>query len=116
MKFLVTHLPRLFKLQGVLVRFNIRKNEKYAHLGMFQYLQAALLTFGFATGSFLAYSIALLELFPQYICTNPTSGLDYSCTRDDFCGTNIKYRIDWRDDTSLHNWVESLNLTCTPKS
>lgn len=70
---------------------------------------------GFATGSFLAYTISFLELFPKYLCTDPIKGTEYTCTRDDFCGMNIKHRVDWSDDTSLHNWIEALNLECTPK-
>lgn len=74
------------------------------------------LTTGFCTGSFLAYSLALLEVDPKYICTKAGTGIEYECTRDDFCGKDVQYRIDWTDDASLHNWVEQLDLTCTPKA
>ncbi len=70
---------------------------------------------GFLTGSFLAFSIPFLELNPKYICTDSDTGRQFDCTRDDFChSTTVSHRVDWSDDTSLHNWVEDLNLTCTP--
>jgi MFS family permease len=71
---------------------------------------------GFMTGSFLTYAMSLLELYPRYLCKNPETGAEYECTPDQFCGTKIQYRVDFDYFTSLHNWVEDLDLTCTPKS
>ena len=72
-----------------------------------------ILIIGFNTGGFLTYSMSFLELQPKYICTFP-NGTDYSCTNSDFCGTNIPFRINYTDDTSLENWVQDLDLYCTP--
>ena len=77
---------------------------------------AVTLITGFCSGSFLAYSISFLELYPKYLCTDPKTGKEYDCTRDDFCGTNIKHRVDWDDKASLHNWIEALNLECTDRA
>ena len=60
-------------------------------------------------------NLALLELQPRYLCLK-ADGTEYECKSDDFCGTDIKYRVDWDYFTSLHNWVEDLDLTCTSKS
>ena len=57
--------------------------------------------------------MSFLELQPKYICT-ATNGTDYGCTNKDFCGTDIKFRVNYTDDTSLKNWVEDLDLYCTP--
>ena len=56
-----------------------------------------------------------MELQPKYICT-AKNGTDYDCTNKDFCGTDIKFRINTTDKASLHNWVEDLDLYCTPKA
>ncbi|TNV80510.1 hypothetical protein FGO68_gene767 [Halteria grandinella] len=98
---------QLFDVQSAL--------QKVGGFGTFQILSTSILISGFCTGSFLAYAISFLELNPKYYCIDPKKGTEYECTRDDFCGTNIKYRIDWNDHTSLYNWVETLDLTCTPK-
>ena len=82
-------------------------------IGRFQWLITVILTMGFMTSYFLTYSISYLELQPKYICTFP-NGTDYSCTNTDFCGTNITFRVNTTDDTSLENWVEDLDLYCTP--
>jgi MFS family permease len=63
------------------------------------------------TSYFLSNSLPLLELKPKYICTYP-NGTDYSCKNNEFCGTNIPYRVNYTDDASLENWVEDLNMYC----
>ena len=68
--------------------------------GRFQWATTVILTFGFMTSYFLSYSLPLLELQPKYICTD-VNGKDYSCKNNEFCGTNIPYRIDYSDDASL---------------
>ena len=90
-------------------------NSDSIYEGRFQVFSTVTLITGFLTGAFLAFAIPFLELDPKYICTDPTTNQEYFCTRNDFCGRpEISYRVDWSDDTSLHNWVEDLDLTCTP--
>ena len=85
-------------------------------IGRFQVMSTTTLISGFLTGSFLAYSISFLELNPKYICKSPGSA-EFVCTRDDFCDKpDITHYVDWNDESSLHNWIESLDLTCTPKA
>ena len=82
-------------------------------IGKFQWFITVILTMGFMTSYFLTYSISYLELQPKYICTYP-NGTDYACNNTVFCGTNITRRVNYADDTSLENWVEDLDLYCTP--
>ena len=57
-----------------------------------------------------------MELYPDYICTDsehPEKGA-YHCEPKDFCGKeSVSETINWDSNTSLHNWVETLDLTCT---
>ena len=39
--------------------------------------------------------------------------MPYECVPKDFCkDSSISAEIDWSSNTSLHNWVEQLNLEC----
>jgi len=68
------------------------------------------------TSEYLAFALPYLELFPKYECTKPPDTTKFDCTRDDFCDNpNITYTVDYLDRASIHNWVETLNLTCTSK-
>ena len=70
---------------------------------------------GFIVGAIFFFSISFLELKPRYLCYNAL-GKTYECKPEQFCGRDIKYVVDWEYYASLHNWVEDLDLTCTPKS
>ena len=41
------------------------------------------------------------------------------CERKEFCpelgGIVMEHRVDWSEPKSLHNWVERLDMECTPK-
>ena len=44
-----------------------------------------------------------------------TGGHDWiKCKREDFCwnGKDIKYKVDWDDDESIHNLISQLNMYC----
>jgi hypothetical protein len=89
----------------------------YLEIGLFQWFSTASLIAGLCSGSFIAYAISFLELNPRYLCMNPVTHKEYECTRDVICDKahSVQWRIDWDDPTSLHNWIEDLDLTCTPK-
>ena len=39
--------------------------------------------------------------------------MPYECKPKQFCNDSaITYSVDWDSNTSLHNWVEQLDLTC----
>ena len=41
----------------------------------------------------------------------------YECEPKDFCDdSTVTATVDWSEQTSLHNWVEQLDLTCTSDS
>ena len=69
----------------------------------------------FVSGGFLVYSFDYLTRKPHYLCEwVPGSGVYEKCTNDDVC-ENIswmKYEIDWSNRESMHNWVDTLDLTC----
>lgn len=46
----------------------------------------------------------------------------FACTNEDFCKQDssadspaVKWRINWDNMESLHNWIEEYDLHCTPK-
>ncbi len=72
---------------------------------------------GFITGAFLAYSVSFLELYPHYECSTDMGETWKPCKNTDFCNKpEVKWRINFDYPDSLHNWVESLDLHCVPKS
>ena len=60
------------------------------------------------------YAMSYLELYPDFICTvqNATYPVptNVSCTKDEIYDNGYPYYINWDSDTSLHNWVETLDL------
>ncbi|TNV80292.1 hypothetical protein FGO68_gene6246 [Halteria grandinella] len=103
-------------------------NEAYQKIGgygPFQYFIAAVFIIGFNTGGILFYNVSLLELEPRYLCRNLTDPQipaiqPFDCKAEVFCDPNSQFKyehwIDWNHYSSLHNWVEQLNLTCTSKA
>ena len=69
---------------------------------------------GFDCGAFLSYALPILELQPRYICYNPRNQSSYACNSlESFCiDPMITHTINWDDSTSLHNWVETLDMAC----
>ncbi|CDW90620.1 solute carrier family member 5 [Stylonychia lemnae] len=95
-------------------------DQAFERLGGFSYFQlwaSSLFIWAFTTGGCLAFAFSMLEKPPKYLCFNK-DGTTYECKADQtFCkDPSIKYKIDWDDPTSLHNWVESLDLTCESAS
>ena len=95
-------------------------------LGKFQYLKilqyASLLVFG----SFMIYPISFYQLQPQYLCavddgSGNAVGAWFKCTNNQFCkelGGNaaLLHKIDWKQETSLNNWITEMNMTCATKT
>lgn len=66
---------------------------------------------------YIEYLTGYLELLPQFDCT--IDGVDKSdCSTEEICRgettAQIPYQINYDNHTSLHNWVEPLDLVCTP--
>ncbi|CDW73598.1 solute carrier family member 5 [Stylonychia lemnae] len=90
--------------------------QAYAKIGGFTYFHywaSSLFVWGFTTGGLFFFALSMLEKTPRYLCFND-DGTTYECQADKtFCkDQSIKYKIDWDNDSSLHNWVETLDLTC----
>ena len=50
---------------------------------------------------------------PNYECQSKESEDKYPCKPVDFCSDpSINYSIDWTASTSLHNYIETFDLTC----
>ena len=68
--------------------------------------------------SWILFDFAFLELMPQFNCQlDPNSPvITQDCSREQICqGSNqavIPYSVDYSNKTSLHNWVEQLDLVC----
>lgn len=52
------------------------------------------------------------------MCRFPTKpNIEVECKPADFCDNpDVFHRVDWDYYASLHNWVEDLDLACTPKA
>ena len=63
------------------------------------------------------YPLPYLELLPEYTCVRSgEESSPYSCEPKDFCDDpDVTAAIDWEAKTSLHNWVEKLDLACKSK-
>ena len=72
------------------------------------------ITFGnYLRQGFVYYPLPYMELLPEFDCLDTATGQWSTCTKEDFCG---KFGVHWRYNfdamTSLHNWVEKLDLVC----
>lgn len=87
-------------------------------IGRFHFLASVLLTFGFTSGQYITQLLGFLELPQSFICSDtPDFKAEYSCKPQSFCGKNdIFYRVNWTEDTSLHNWYEQIDLACESKA
>eukprot|EP00347_Sterkiella_histriomuscorum_P017063 403350803 len=89
--------------------------EVYLKIGGFSYFQwwsSTLFTYGLATIGMLYSALASLEKQPKYVCYNE-DGTTFECFAQQICSDpNLKYEVDWSAITSLHNWIEDLNLRC----
>jgi MFS family permease len=68
----------------------------------------------------LLWGFYLFQTYPIYKCTTTdaagTVSAPFTCEPKEFCGKeNISYEIDFSDNRSLLNWVDSLDLVCQPK-
>ena len=60
------------------------------------------------------YPLPYMELMPTFKCFNPKTNVFETCEPEDFCGKEILWKYDYNAPTSLHNWVEKLDLACLP--
>lgn len=69
--------------------------------------------------SFINMGLGFYTLMPSYICSDDDWLTSYSCTNTEICAgestPQLNYQINWNSPTSLHNWVEQLDLMCYKK-
>ena len=68
---------------------------------------------------FYARGLPFLEQFPEYTWTTKY-GRSYKCTEKDICRNgaprkDIDWQINWSSTQTINNWVEEMDLICTPK-
>ena len=80
----------------------------------------------------IVYGSAFYELDPPYLCTysephppskvdNAASQFSYTvpCDQETVCGSSsstlLSYKIDEQSKFYVQNWIEQMNLTCTPR-
>lgn len=72
---------------------------------------------GLISFGYIEYGTGYYELMPQIDCFT-SSQFTPSCSQEQVCqGTNspqVPYQINYANSTSLHNWVEQLDLICVP--
>jgi MFS family permease len=76
-------------------------------------------TISFIMEGFLIYVLSYLLLMPDYVCVK--NGIATHCSSEMTCtvkynhlsnGKTNGYYIDYSNPTSLHNWIEDLDLRC----
>ena len=86
--------------------------------GTFQWIASFVCMGNNIRNAFFYFPLPYMELYPEYMCTDSENPeLDpYVCEPKDFCEKdNITATVNWDANTSLHNWVEPLDLTCKSK-
>eukprot|EP00347_Sterkiella_histriomuscorum_P019689 403340662 len=77
--------------------------------GFFQYLACTTLIMIYMSTGYIFYSLAYLELFPDYRCKDGK----LPCDRNSACAHDGRLiEIDWTSPRSLHNWIEKLDIEC----
>ena len=64
--------------------------------------------------SWIMYGLSFLELFPQFDC-QIGDATQQDCSSQQICtqyGYELPYTVNYTNHTSLHNWVEQVDLTC----
>jgi MFS family permease len=78
---------------------------------------ASLICSGLSSYGFVSFGLGFYELFPQFDCDLDGVWTE-NCSVDQICQgqtTNqTAYEINYNNHTSLHNWVEQVDLVCVP--
>ena len=76
-------------------------------LGPFSIFTIIVFAIAYVSNGYIFYALTYLELWPKWVC----EGIDQKdCNAQYACANPEKVTIDWTATTSLHNWVERLNL------
>ena len=82
----------------------------------FQYISFAIIVCGMLSGGFFLYSIPYFEKQPPLLCKYTVNQVDWqSCTKEEACAPGVyAFEPDPNSIDTLNNWVEQMNLYCTP--
>ena len=80
-----------------------------------------------SSGSFSLYPMMYFELQPVYKCREKLESVSFAqidardwdkCEPEEFCkeDSNLEYEIDYREELSIHNWIEEYGMQCAPKT
>ena len=88
--------------------------ELIGGFGRFQGIMTSILFTNYIKQGLVYYPLPYMELMPQFKCFNHVTNLFELCEPEDFCGKDVLMKYDYDAPTSLHNWVEKLDLACLP--
>ena len=106
------NVPGSGKHKGVTIEDALRHAGGF---GRFQLKAVFAFQLAITCGSLALYPMSFFELQPKYECL--MDGKEWEeCKAEDFCGTDIQYRINEESRASLQNWVSEYDMTCASKS
>lgn len=89
-------------------------------VGRYQLTWFGIVVAGMLSGAFINYSLYYFTLSPIYLCENYGGQTGWTtCTQKEICDmttnklrTDVKHKVYYDDNRSLHNWLEQFDLTC----
>ena len=87
--------------------------ELIGGFGRFQWIMSVILFANYIKQGLVYYPLPYMELAPQYLCYSHVTAAWEACEPADFCGKPYAlWKYNYDEATSLHNWVEKLDLAC----
>lgn len=93
--------------------FKILGKSDSQTFGKYQVLVFVTFIMAHCSFGYIIYVLPFLELFPQFNCEVNGEWVQ-DCSSEQICASDppLPYIVDYNNSTSLHNWVETLDLTC----
>ena len=86
--------------------------------GLFQWIVVLVNCGNYLRSAYTYYAVPYMIQYPEYLCTSPGSTEQYECYPYDepaFCDNpDVTYEVNYDSNVSLHNWIQTLDLNCTP--
>ena len=71
------------------------------------------------TGNYIVFGLPFLTKYPTYQCRSEPDSLFMPCDRSEICSNKLDrdmWRIDYGSKESIHNWIDTLRLTCVSET
>lgn len=82
--------------------------QEQVGFGKFQIFAFSAICMCLSSGGYLIYHLEYLLLQPEYDCN-----VEEECKPEVFCKyEDFEPTVNWKSQTSLHNWVEKFDLKC----